>query len=186
MQIKELLKAILLTFYEQYSKWPSKTRLIKLLYLVELFYTRKYRKRILADEWIYYLYGPYIINYGEIISDPVFNVKSFDYGEGKSGSLVELETKSISIEITFDLKRVIKNTVSDFGSLDLKDLLNFVYFETEPMINAENRCEILDFSTVLPEDHYKIKALSLDKKTENKIRQEFREKVKRIKDAKRL
>ena len=83
-------------------------------------------------------------------------------------------------EPSFDEKRAISSVVSDYGGLHLTDLLDHVYFDTEPMINVEQRMEALDFTTVLSNEYYKVRELKIDRKTKNQIREAFREKVRKL------
>ena len=54
-------------------------------------------------------------------------------------------------EATFDvaLEQLARRVVDEWGGLSLNHLLNYVYFETEPMMNAA-RGDELDFGAVKP------------------------------------
>ncbi len=55
--------------YEDILFYLSKTKLIKLTYLVEYYYYRNNQKRLTNEEWFFYLYGPYLFNYDEYLKD---------------------------------------------------------------------------------------------------------------------
>lgn len=58
----------------------------------------------------------------------------------------------------------------EFADEDLNELLDFVYFDTEPMMNAGERGEKLDFDCVRPEEEYKINDLVLSRESKKRIR----------------
>jgi hypothetical protein len=47
----------------------------------------------------------------------------------------------------FELETIVDRIVKEWGDADLNKLLDYVYFETEPMQNAK-RGDVLDFSSV--------------------------------------
>jgi hypothetical protein len=156
----------------------SKTKLLKLVYLVELLYKRRYGERLTNAEWVYYFYGPYLYDYDELLNkNTSLNISSVGYAEDKEAQIVSIKNTYSNNEVPSDIKFLIGGVVRDYGNLDLRSLLDHVYFETEPMMNAETRGEILDFEKVMPEDYYKVKELKIDPKEERKLRQEFRKKT---------
>ena len=185
MEFKDLLIFTLKSYYQRYSKWPSKTRLLKLAYLVDLFYKRRFGNRIISNTWIYFLYGPYIKDYDSVLSASEFKLKEVELEDEKTASIVELN-KDVQTQVhSIDINTVIYHVVSKFGNKPFMELLDYIYFETEPMINANNRGEALDFNIVQPEEYYRVRELTLDPKSEYKLRKSFRERVKRIQNGKR-
>ena len=60
---------------------------------------------------------------------------------------------------------VIKRVVGEWGSRSLPELLDYVYFETEPMEAVKKRGEILDFSTIQKEEAHAVIPLKASKET---------------------
>ena len=58
----------------------------------------------------------------------------------------------------------------EFADKDLDEILDFVYFDTEPMLEAERRGEVLRFDAVLPEDAYRVKRLKLSGRAKDIIK----------------
>jgi hypothetical protein len=178
MDISDLICETINQYGKAFGRSAPKTKLLKLVYLVELLYKRRYGERLTNAEWVYYLYGPYLYNYDELLNKNTdININNFEYAEDKEAQIVSIKNTYSNNEVPSDIKFLIGGVVRDYGKLDLRSLLDHVYFETEPMMNAENRGEILDFEKVMPEDYYKVKALKIDPKEEKKLRQEFRKKV---------
>ncbi|MHA1409821.1 MAG: type II toxin-antitoxin system antitoxin SocA domain-containing protein [Candidatus Odinarchaeia archaeon] len=155
----------------------SKTKLLKLAYLVELFYYRKYSKRLSGVDWIYFKFGPWFKGYDEIISEKPFSIKKSD-----EYNLVDIEIDDYSKpDLDISEKEMINKVIFEFGHMELNDILDFIYFETEPMIEVGQRGEKLNFSKVKPADYYKIKRLKVDESVKRALRKEFREKLKNAK-----
>jgi hypothetical protein len=178
MDISDLIYETINQYYKTFNNGVPKTKLLKLVYLAELLYKRRYGKRLTSAEWVYYLYGPYLHNYDRILENNAnITIGDFEYDEEKKAQIVSIKNTHTNNNIPSDIKFLIGGVVRDYGKLDLQSLLDYVYFETEPMMNAENRGEILDFEKVMPESYYKVKNLKIDPKEERKLRQEFRKKV---------
>jgi hypothetical protein len=177
MNISDLICETINQYYKAFSKGASKTKILKLAYLAELLYKRRFGKRLTDAEWVYLLYGPYLRDYDEILKNDNININSFEYKEDKETQIVSIKDTYENKQLPLDIKLLISGIVRDYGKLDLRSLLDHVYFETEPMMNAENRGEILDFETVMPESYYKVKELKIDPKEEKKLRQDFKRKV---------
>jgi uncharacterized phage-associated protein len=177
MTISELICEILVQYAKTFGGGIPKTKLLKLAYLTEVKYMRRYSKRITETDWVYYLYGPYLWDYDEILKNKDIAVCNKDYKDDKEAQIITIKDNYHNANIPTEIRYLISNIVRDYGNLNLADILEYVYFETEPMINAEKRKETLDFNTVLSEDYYKVKELKIEPKTEKQIRNEFRKKV---------
>lgn len=179
MTFRDLLAVTSIQFRERWGRSPTKTKLLKLAYLADLLHMRKFGERLLAEPWVYYLYGPYRHDYDDALSTAPFQIEERELDDEKTAVLVSVESGFTPPPLSLDIKSLIVRAVADYGDLPLKDLLDFVYFETEPMINAQQRMEQLDFSTVRPDSYYKVKKLVVDPKEEERLRRAFREKLKK-------
>jgi hypothetical protein len=140
---------------EERNIWPTltKTRLIKLAYLVDYFYCKRYQHKLSDIEWVFYLYGPYSFSSEPIIQNRPFSIKRLETGD-LDPELIELnENYSNSLGVDeFEIKQFVKKIVQDYGDQDLEELIDFIYFETEPMQLVKKRKDTLDFSKIVPEE----------------------------------
>jgi len=176
MKLSKIVEAIL----KEHGNSIPKTKLLKLAYLVDLIHFRRFSKRIIDETWIYYLYGPYVLKYDEILTDGPFEIEEVETEEETTAQLVTLEGSQSRTKLELELSLIIQKVVSEYGERSLKELLNYIYFETEPMMNAKRRMEKLDFGTVQNEAFYKVKALKINPEDKEEIRNRFREKIKKF------
>lgn len=148
MDMVNLIVAIARNYKERIGIAPAKTKLLKLAYLAEIYYTRLTGKRLTNQEWVFWKYGPYFWEYDELItneslfvkpdtSDDFYPVEVRDDYNPKEPSINEYTAISRALEHASD---------------DLNEILDFVYFDTEPMMKAQTRGETLDFDSVMPEE----------------------------------
>ncbi len=126
-------------------------RLVKLLYLAEVDFYERFRRRLTGATWRYYLYGPFpddfrgLENFGLVREDiPLASNKVFYRVTMEEGG------HDIANELTEEEARTIPYLVKIWGDASLNSLLNHVYFHTPPMRAADKRGEVLDFSTIRP------------------------------------
>lgn len=171
MELKIILQAIL-----KNSGSISKTKLLKLAYLAEYYYYKKHQTRLTNTEWIFFLYGPYVTDYEETIKKRPFKIEIIDGELGKFNIVKLNENSALLNGVTdLDLKLFIKNIVSNFGHKSLEEILDFIYFDTEPILSIRGRKEKLDFSTIQPNEP-KIRQ-KLDKRKIKQILNKYKIKV---------
>ena len=128
----------------------NKTALVKLVYLVEVEYWRRYGKPVTGLEWSFHHYGPYAVELDREIDDnrlfQVFGNRGTGYGFSPSPAWKEIQA-AFNISYEPVVKNIADDVVKQWGLEDLNTILEYVYFETEPMQDAE-RGEILDFSKI--------------------------------------
>jgi uncharacterized phage-associated protein len=129
----------------------GKTKLIKLIYLAELEFYRRNNNRLLNEDWQYYIYGPYIYSIEKYLQGFNIHVQGNDNSEYQK---ITIYNKQNVPPVSSELKVMLMSIVSKFGKMELNDLLNYVYFETEPMMNVSRKGEQLDFSTIKPKTYY--------------------------------
>jgi hypothetical protein len=115
---------------------PLKTRLVKLLYLTELEYYRRTAKRLTDLNWIFHHFGPYAYALGELLGNPDEDRFAWSLTRHPSTS-------------DHDVQVCVSQVVHEWGNADLNALLDYVYFDTEPM-QAATRGEALNFAVVIP------------------------------------
>lgn len=175
MDLQELLKYIAFNANKQGIGFGI-TKLIKLAYLSEVLYYRKHSERLTDVKWHYYKYGPYP-------KDNIDDLKSLPFEEeeidsGKPFQKIDVSNLGKLAEIPFQERSVINSVISQYGKIDLNDLLDYVYYETEPMMFTEQRGEILDFSHIRSESNYTIKDIGLSKREKSKLQKKAMERFK--------
>lgn len=154
---------------------PQITRLVKLMYLAELEYFRLRHERLTDLDWTFYLFGPYPMSLKSFLGEPEIETKEWRSGK-TSKSIVRDEDIFMKAKAGLDLEAIIKRVVKTWGDADLNQLLDYVYFETEPMQDAK-RGDLLDFSIVAPEVAKKLQ-VNLDRARLTEIKKKIAERAK--------
>lgn len=122
----------------------TKTHILKLVYLVEVEFYRECGHRLTEVEWVYYKYGPYVFNYDEYFDGKCLSI----IPPFEDFSVIDFNDLCEVSEISSYTRRIIKKVVSKYGEYPLSNLLDVVYYDTEPMLNVDKRLEKLDFSSI--------------------------------------
>ncbi len=125
MTFEQLLYIIAFRFKETHSIWHREDKLIACVSRGRL-HTRLTRERLTNVPWIFWHYGPYVAEYPEILASPAFIIE--DSGEHEHilpGT--DWDTQKPSHEEELSISRAMKLADEDFN-----ELLDFVYFDTEP------------------------------------------------------
>ena len=131
----------------------GKTKLVKLLYLIDVENYLRRGATISGLEWRFYHYGPYAFEIDAAL-------KELDLDIPQESVTTETGHRAIVFRSNYGLHarlgeyvsstselRLVDRVIRDWGKVELYPLLNHVYFFTEPMKHAK-RGEILDFSTI--------------------------------------
>ncbi|MFH1230363.1 MAG: type II toxin-antitoxin system antitoxin SocA domain-containing protein [Planctomycetota bacterium] len=136
----------------------TKVALIKILYLLEVEYFRYMRHRLTNLEWQFYHYGPYPPKI-ELILDKNFDLDRQSSKDGKEFILLfpnQVLEKSLNYNaIPLEINGIANEIIDNWAGMPLKDLLNYVYFETEPMQGVKRK-DILDFNKIRPIENIRI------------------------------
>ena len=167
---KDILLQVLRETSEQ-NKSFGKTRLIKFLYLVEVEYYREMGQRITDLNWLFYYYGPYALELDAVFSEREFEKKEIKSQDDKDVILFKVAESVASYAHKIDVKisLLIKKIVGYWKDKPLEELLDYVYFETEPMQTVEKRGDVLDFTTIKKENAQVVIPLKASKETETKV-----------------
>jgi hypothetical protein len=170
MEIVDLLAILAKHYKEKTEKLPTKTKLIKLAYLAEVYFKRLTGRRLTNQSWIFWKYGPYFKEFENLITDETIFLKPDQTDDFYPIEVSDdYESKTLSLDEKIAVDRALGHAHDD-----LNEILDFVYFDTEPMIKVQNRGDILDFDSVFPEKYYSIK----EYKISDKQRQEIKSKIK--------
>jgi len=122
------------------------TRATKLMYLIEWEYYAWERERLTKLDWIYLHYGPW----SSTLSDILQAEFKAPPEEEQSGTFRQVywtppEFEDVNTKLQLDLEGIVQRVFETFGALPTKDIIRYVYFNTEPMKKAERR-QPLDFT----------------------------------------
>lgn len=132
----------------------GKTKLVKLLYLVDAAHYRSRRRQLTGLSWVFHHYGPYAFGIDAALKSLRFDIpqERADIGSGREAIVFRPPYRlqaQMKPEALYEAKPLIDRVLSEWGAADLNELLDFVYFDTEPMASAR-RGEPLDFSLIPP------------------------------------
>lgn len=168
MRIADLLYLTAKEFSQRNDYFLSRTKLIKLTYLAEVFYKRNTGKRLTEAKWIFWKFGPYLMEYPDILKSDAFNIS-----DEEDFNPVELNPQ-YSVPFAEVEERSAISAAMDFADEDLNEILDFVYFDTEPMMAAKSRGEELNFDSVQPAEKYRVIKYSVDEEIKKDIRNKLR------------
>jgi hypothetical protein len=177
----------------------GKTKLLKLLYVADLEHFRATGETWTGFEWIFFLYGPWAGEYDEVLAQ----LEAMALIARRPWAAGGLEGEEIRVQEPLELGAVIKDTAEYFytrrlidslGELSTSEVLDWVYFRTEPMQGAE-KMKPLDFGKVAKEqprfyqrtrsapDRDKIRALRQQfQQVRHRLEQETRDALSRFKE----
>lgn len=130
----------------------GKTKLVKLLYLADVAHYRSYRAQLTGLSWVFHHYGPYAFEIDSALKGLRFDIpqEKAEVGPGREAIVFRppryLQAQ-MQPEALYEAKPLIDRVLREWGPVDLNELLDFVYFDTEPMANAR-RGQSLDFSLI--------------------------------------
>jgi hypothetical protein len=128
------------------------TRLVKLLYVIDVEYYRRHRKLLTGLDWIFYHYGPYSLEIPEIIRSLDLDIPQDDVSIGDGRIMHQFkpgfrQKVDISELMPASDLMLVEKVIDRWAIEDLNKLLSYVYFDTEPMQSAKLG-EPLDFSKI--------------------------------------
>lgn len=170
----------------------SKTKLLKLLYLCEVEFYRAYRQRLTSFDWKFYHLGPWARSYDDVLTGLVANeqliattVEGLEYDTTLYRVLLpepKLRDLFPSAQEAFTVEHVLNRWVKP----PTPELLNYVYFHTEPMLEAQ-RGDKLNFDTIQPElpKKFELQLSGLSRKDVQRARKKFQAKMEKQLEPKR-
>jgi uncharacterized phage-associated protein len=175
MDIAVLIATIAKKYREKIGVAPAKTKLLKLVYLAEVYFARLTNERLTSQEWVFWKFGPYFREYNEVLSDTAIFIPPAEVNDFYP---VEVRDDYDTKEPPLNEFQAIARALDHAGD-DLNQILDFVYFDTEPMMEVSSRGDKLNFECVKPEEFYTVKRYSVDKKQGESIARKIREWEKR-------
>lgn len=155
--LKPLIRYIVDQVNEQGGS-VGRTALMKLVYLVDVEHCRQYGKQATGLKWRFHHYGPFaaeldadVLSLGLDVDEDVFrgtvgNRPVSGYRYRRTGDWRQIES-AFNSRYDAPVKRCVDQVVKQWALDSLPTILDYVYFETEPMQDAKWG-EYLDFSKV--------------------------------------
>ena len=166
----------------------GKTKLVKLLYLVDVENWRRSRKTLTGLEWSFYHYGPYAFEIDDALEELEFDIPQESFSTESGGKAYSFRPdwglrSDLGKAVSLSELRLVDRIIQEWGEAELNPLLNHVYFYTEPMKDAK-RGDVLDFSTIERRIPRSVPTPPLPKMSENRLK-EYRRRFQEAK-AKRM
>jgi len=107
------------------GKGIGRAKLMKLVFLVDYLYWKRFGKRLLNVKWVKYLYGAFskdvLDAIDELEREGIVGVVEVDKG------ITLYMARYSNIELGEDVKKIVEEVVEKFGKLSLEELLEYVY-----------------------------------------------------------
>jgi hypothetical protein len=150
------------------------TRLIKLLYLLDIENYRSQRKTFTELDWTFYKYGPYAFEIEEFLENIGVTEEEIPIKGGRVLLRLGIDHQE-EIDIGIEKKAILDSLIEEWGDASLSELLDYVYFDTEPMMGAQTRGERLEFGSIKPKSYYAVKKYEVDEKRGKEIIQKIKQ-----------
>jgi len=187
--ILKLISAICTRVHDK-EGYVTKTKLIKYLYLIDVEFYRRHKRTFTGFNWVFYDFGPWSYEYNEVFDEmsksPLFRIKEGNHLQYDTQFI--LCTEREEFDAIFDEvsdEHTTKRIVDKWALEHLNNLLNYVYFKTEPMVGAE-RYKPLDFTkihTLEPIPKFKLSHGMEDPKKVASIRNHIKERILSLKKS---
>lgn len=118
---------------------PAKTRLVKLLYLVDLMNVRDRGEQATNFEWVFYHFGPFAFGIDTVIERQVgdtIDVAARESYFGDQMFIYRVLSNPPSSLLADRLRRYCDELCDRWATEELNQVLSYVYFETPPMAGA--------------------------------------------------
>jgi hypothetical protein len=152
----ELLIPAISSYIRSKGGAPTKTKVLKLIYLLDVEFFREKHETLSGFEWIFYKFGPWTAQYDEVLEQLSMadKVRLNPPAAGDSEPTFVDPTNPVELSSVFpnfqdELKA--RRIVEVWADRPTVELLDYVYFHTAPMRTAE-RNHLLDFDTILQEE----------------------------------
>lgn len=178
-ELSKLISAIV-SYVNDRDSYVSKTKLLKLLYLFDVEYYRIHRSTYTGFNWKYYHLGPWTAEYDGVLEGLLANQILTMRRSSDPGYDTEFYRSPEHVDVSqlfssYKDESILKNILYTWGEKATPEILDYVYFQTEPMQHGE-RNEPLDFRRI-EEQLPQYKRSSSGKKQEeiDAVRQKIKE-----------
>jgi hypothetical protein len=149
--LAELILAVV-SYVTEHGGYITKTKLLKLLYLFDVEFYRAYGRTFTQFRWKYFHLGPWTREFDPLLNGLLSQGELAEHTSERS----EFDTKFLRATESVDLRKpvanykeeaVLKIVLDTWGNRTTGEILDYVYFRTEPMEYGV-RNENLDFSKI--------------------------------------
>ena len=147
----QVLYYLIKNFAGAFRRAAKRTELIKIIYLTDLNYYKKYGVKFTEFDYVFYKYGPWTPQFQELL-DYMRNEEILEAerpsGDGKTFFTYGITKKKPrhDVELAAEVKSIIKENLFIYRESQLQQILDAVY-KQEPMASTERNSRI-DFSKV--------------------------------------
>jgi hypothetical protein len=176
--VNSLIREVFRQARIQHMPPPAVTRLVKILYLSDLEWRRVHGGDPLTDlKWTFLHFGPYAPELASVLGGAETEITEFQAGKYARRLVFTEDELAASSDLPEEVVATVKGLVKAWGDANINMLLDFVYFDTEPMENA-TRGGLLDFSNLrAPARTLK---LQIDPRRMDELRDRIRARVKAL------
>ncbi|MCZ6653218.1 MAG: Panacea domain-containing protein [Planctomycetota bacterium] len=129
----------------------GQTLATKLLYIIEWDHYKHHQRRLTDVSWVFLHYGPWSPELSSLLRADFAMQDDFqDWGNFQPVVYTENKLDYHKVTLPAELKLSVNCIIEQFAERPMPEILDFVYYDTEPMRSAQERGEALDFSTIVP------------------------------------
>jgi hypothetical protein len=177
------LQDIVYFFCKYYPKELTRTILVKLVYLADVEYYKKYFRQTTDLVYEFGNHGPFtwdIINSAERLQPDFIEVQETENPYGEKKYIYRYKSNDYKFTDLDDYtSEILKLVIEKYSSLFLEDLLDYVY--TNPPLVFFKKGDIIDFSKWIPSDalhlHARIKINQRMNELVSSLRNQYKGKV---------
>jgi uncharacterized phage-associated protein len=148
----------------------GKVKFVKLLYLMEWRYAQLNNSRLTDLDWKFWHYGPYPMNFESVLEEAGIKPPKFQLDDDMDFYNF-LHVTTSEYNVSRPILNLMESIIQEWGSQDTNKLLDYVYFRTDPMVNAK-RSQDINFFISHPHLHYtKPETIFISKDTKKKIKE---------------
>jgi hypothetical protein len=140
------------SYVAEHDSFLTKTKLLKLLYLLDVEYYRIHRQTFTGFKWKFFHLGPWAAEFEVLLNEAVLSGALYErYGKHETPFLKApafVDPSRVFSGVKDEL--ILRSMLSTWGTADTNQILDEVYFGTDPMLKGI-RNEPLDFSVIHPD-----------------------------------
>ena len=129
----------------------AKTKLMKLIYIIDVENYRRRGETVSGLEWRFYHYGPYAFEIDTALGELGIDIPQEQVTTQGGHQAIVFKSQDlfhgVGALIPSTEKLVARLVLGEWGMTELNPLLDYVYFHTEPMQDAK-RGDLLDFAKI--------------------------------------
>ena len=145
-----MLLGAIATYAHDKDSYLTKTKLLKLLYLFDLEHFRVHHRTYTAMSWKFFHLGPWAQEYDGLLANAVLSGVLREQPTAKGNTSIYRPVEKVdlgSLKLPIKTGTILRGVLRRWVDVDINDILDYVYFKTEPM-ECGVRNEPLNFDSV--------------------------------------